>query len=92
MTALLWITRNWKLVALMALAGLLGAMGLRIAYLDSQLEKSERRAKQLREYKDAREEFDEVDSYLGDDADSSREFLRRRKRTSPGGVLSRNRK
>lgn len=91
MTALLWITRNWKFVALMALAGLLGAMGLRIAYLDNKLEKSERRTNQLERYKEDRLEYDEIDADLGGDASASRELLRRRKRSSPSSSLRRNR-
>lgn len=83
MQALFWLTQNWKLVLLMIVVGLLGAMAIRISYLDDMLESSEKRVNDLEGYKDAREDFDEIDADLDGDASASREFLRRRKRSSP---------
>lgn len=79
----MWVLRNWKLVLLVALGVILGAMKIRIEWLDRKLEQERARSTELDNYRQQRKQADEVDEEIGDDPAAARQWLHDRNKRKP---------
>jgi hypothetical protein len=70
------LIRNWKLVALAALAFAFGVMRVRSASLDAALARAREERDRLASYKETRKEMD--DAMGGNDPDAARRWLHER--------------